>query len=129
LTVVGWISFACGFSIKALGIDARMGGHCVVTNVGAMKFQEGIAPFTPWLHAQLMCCIGTVQKKPVVDENGEIKVGNVVVMNSNIDHRYGDAGLFAPGVYLLLDYIKDPKAFKMEDHFGESDLPLKSKVA
>lgn len=60
LTIVGWISFACGFSVKALGIDSRMGGHCVLTNVGAIKFQEGIAPFTPWLHAQLMCCIGSV---------------------------------------------------------------------
>jgi len=50
------------------------------------------------------------------------------VVNSNVDHRYGDAGLFAPGVYLLLDYLKDPKHFKLEDNLPENELPPKAKA-
>ena len=38
LTIGGWFAFACGFSIKALEVTAKTGGHCVITNVGAIKY-------------------------------------------------------------------------------------------
>lgn len=95
LVICGWLSFCIGISIKALGLNPRMAGHAIITNVGPLKVQEGIAPFTPFMHAQLMICCGAIQKKPVVDENGEIKAGQVCVINCNMDHRYGDAAAFS----------------------------------
>jgi pyruvate/2-oxoglutarate dehydrogenase complex dihydrolipoamide acyltransferase (E2) component len=72
-----------------------------------------------------MVACGAVQKKPIVNDKGEIEVGNIMVMNANNDHRYGDAGLFAPAFYVLMEYLKDPAAFKPEEHLPEKEWPEK----
>ena len=60
-----------------------------------------------------MACCGAIQKKPIVLENGEIGVGNIMVINVNSDHRFGDAGLFAPALSILKSYIEDPENFSI----------------
>lgn len=108
-----WIPTCLGIDIPALGLRKDTFGHVVITNVGSIGFEQGFAPLCPPMRSMSLFCIGKCEKKAIVDENNEIKVGNVLNMTSTGDHRYGDAAVFLPLMRCVTGFLADPENFDL----------------
>jgi len=49
-------------------------GHVIVTNIGTLGYDQGFAPLCPPMHALALICTGKIEKKPIVNEAGEIVI-------------------------------------------------------
>jgi len=56
--------------------------------------------------------IGMLMKKPVVDDEGKIVVGDVMKATLTGDHRFGDASICLPMVRAVELMWKDPENFE-----------------
>ena len=56
--------------------------------------------------------IGSIQKKPVVDENGNVVAGNVMPLTIAFDHRAFDLGDVKPFMEKLNEIFLNPEVIK-----------------
>lgn len=87
--IMGILSFVLNklrISIPQLGIDRGHFGTALVTSVGMFGFKDANGPPTP-LSGVFIVTVNAVSDVPVV-ENGELKIGRVMNINTRFDHRY-----------------------------------------
>lgn len=97
-------------SVPPLKLKANQFGHMVLTNVGAIGMEEGIAPMPFSLHAMSCICAGKAIKKPVVVDD-EIVVRDICKLVFTTDHRFGDAANALPFFKVVKAYMEDPENF------------------
>ena len=56
--------------------------------------------------------IGSIQKKAIVDENGEVKAGTTLPLTIAFDHRAFDLGDIKPFMDKLNEIFKNPQVIK-----------------
>lgn len=112
LFCISYLTTNCGLNVPALGARSDQFGHFVLTNVGPLGLEEGFAPLCPPLHAMGFWAIGCLKKKPVVDDEGNIVVGDVMKAVLTGDHRFGDAAISLPMVRAVEFMWKDPEKFE-----------------
>ena len=86
-------------------------GHTVLTNVGPLGYKEAFAPLCPIAHTTSLICTGAIEKRPVVNEKGEIEIADMMTAVATGDHRYGDAAIFIPFFKCVRGYLDDPENF------------------
>ena len=64
-----------------------------------------------------LICTGKIEKKPIVNDKGEIVIADMMTAVSTGDHRYGDAAIFINFFKTLKAYLDDP------DNFDHTTLP------
>ena len=107
-----YIAAVLGISVDTFSLKADRLGHIVLTNVGTLGFNAGVAPLAPPLHQMALLCTGKIEKKVIVDQvTNEIKVGHMMTTIATGDHRYGDAAIFAPFYACFLGFLNDPANF------------------
>jgi pyruvate dehydrogenase E2 component (dihydrolipoamide acetyltransferase) len=100
-----------GLSAPALGMHADPFGSAMLTSVGALDVPPGLAPIVPPSRCPLLMCIGRVEKKPWVTENGTIEARPIMMFTITFDHRFMD-GLTASKMFkLLLDILYHPETY------------------
>ena len=110
VTLFTYISLSAGFSVPPLGLRPDQFGHVVLTNVGSLGLQQGIAPLCPPMRAMGFICVGKSREMPwVVD--GEIKIQKIMNFTSTGDHRFGDASIFINMCNALKGFVEDPEHF------------------
>lgn len=109
--VCSYISMAVGINIPPLALRNDSFGHIVLTNIGTLGLQRGYAPIAPPMHAMGLFCVGTIDKRPIVNKEGEIVVADMCSLVGTGDHRFGDAVIFSPLFKCYKGYVEDPKNF------------------
>lgn len=100
-----------GLSFPNLGIHPDPFGSAMLTSVGALDVPPGLAPIVPPSRCPLLMCIGRIEKKPWVTEDGSIQARPVMMFTVTFDHRFMD-GLTASKMFkLLLDILYHPETF------------------
>ena len=65
--------------------------------MGSLEYTSAAAPLCPLIHSIGACCMGNIEKRPIVDkETGMIKIANMCTMIVTGDSRYGDAACMNP---------------------------------
>ncbi|WP_054670913.1 2-oxo acid dehydrogenase subunit E2 [Lentilactobacillus senioris] len=89
------------------------GGSITISNVGSI----GGGWFTPPVINQpevAILGVGKIAKEPFVDEDGEIKVGNMLKLSLSYDHRLIDGALAQRALNLMTKLLHDPEMLMME---------------
>jgi pyruvate/2-oxoglutarate dehydrogenase complex dihydrolipoamide acyltransferase (E2) component len=82
--------YALGVSPKTLGVSDDLLSPVLVTNAGSFGLKHGYAPMFPLgLHTSLVS-MGVIEKKPVVNEKGEIVVRPMMRVAGTYDHKIVD---------------------------------------
>lgn len=88
------------------------GGSITISNVGSI----GGGWFTPVINQPEVAILGVgkIAKEPFVDEDGEIKVGNMLKLSLSYDHRLIDGALAQRALNLMTKLLHDPEMLLME---------------
>ena len=90
-----YLALHCNFDFGVLSGDTF--GQLLVTNIASLNYTSAAAPLCPLLHSMGALCVGSTEKRPIVDkETGVIKIANMCTMIMTGDSRYGDAACMNP---------------------------------
>ncbi|CAH0419181.1 2-oxo acid dehydrogenase subunit E2 [Periweissella ghanensis] len=95
-----------------LGAADMRNGSITISNIGSI----GGGWFTPVINYPEVAIIGVgkIVKEPIVDENGEIAVGQMLKLSISFDHRLIDGGTAQRAMNLLKRLLHDPELLLME---------------
>lgn len=95
-----------------LGAADMRNGSITISNIGSI----GGGWFTPVINYPEVAIVGVgkIVKEPVVDENGEIAVGQMLKLSISFDHRLIDGGTAQRAMNLLKRLLHDPELLLME---------------
>ncbi|EHO54002.1 2-oxo acid dehydrogenase subunit E2 [Lentilactobacillus kisonensis] len=95
-----------------LKADTMQGGSITISNVGSI----GGGWFTPVINQPEVAILGVgkIAKEPIVDEDGEIKVGNMMKLSLSYDHRLIDGALAQNALNYMNELLHDPAMLLME---------------
>ena len=112
--LVGWIIGFISFVNYTLNIwspllqSPRDGfGSAMVTSVGMLGLEHGIAPLIPSNRCPIIIAVGKLEEKAVV-RNGEIVIEPVLPITGTFDHRLVDGVGASHLLRALKEYIKAP---------------------
>ncbi|CAH0415726.1 2-oxo acid dehydrogenase subunit E2 [Periweissella fabaria] len=95
-----------------LGAADMRNGSITISNIGSI----GGGWFTPVINYPEVAIVGVgkIVKEPIVDENGEIAVGQMLKLSISFDHRLIDGGTAQRAMNLLKRLLHDPELLLME---------------
>ncbi|TPE48500.1 pyruvate dehydrogenase complex dihydrolipoamide acetyltransferase [Amaricoccus solimangrovi] len=91
---------------RKLAPHEYQGGSFAISNLGMMGVENFDAVINP-PHSAILA-VGAGVKKPVVGEDGEIKVANVMSVTLSVDHRVMDGALGATLLAAIKENIEHP---------------------
>jgi len=106
---------AVGLNIPPLALRNDSFGHIILTNIGTLGLTRGYAPLCPPMHAIGLFCIGKIEKRPIVNDQGQIVVADMASLVATGDHRIGDAAIFNPLFRAYRGYVEDPQTWDPTD--------------
>lgn len=95
-----------------LGSADMRNGSITISNIGSI----GGGWFTPVINYPEVAIVGVgkIVKEPVVDENGELAVGQMLKLSISFDHRLIDGATAQKAMNLLKRLLHDPELLLME---------------
>ena len=97
---------------RKLTIEDYKDGTFTVTNYGSIGGIFGV-PVINYPQAGILG-VGRILKTPVVNDNDEIVVGNVLPLSMSVDHRIVDGGDASRFILQVMEYLKDPFALLLK---------------
>lgn len=97
---------------RRLSMDDLSGGTFTITSLG----QTGGLFATPIINYPEVAILGVhrMRKRPVVDENGQIVVREMMYLSLSFDHRVIDGSVGADFTYALIRYLENPELLLLE---------------
>lgn len=89
LWLVGLVTAGFGWSLPLLRVEAHPFGSALVTSVGQLGIEQGLAPVLPFARLGLVVAIGGVDWRPRV-VNGDVVARRTLHVGVTIDHRLLD---------------------------------------
>ncbi len=90
-----------------MGMPRDAFGSAMVTSVGMLGIQRGLAPLMPHSRCPIIITVGRMEEKAVV-KNGTVTVADVLPISATMDHRLID-GVGASKMFrALTEYLKEP---------------------
>lgn len=92
--------------------DVASGSTITISNIGSARGNW----FTPVINVNeaAILGLGTIAKEPIVNEEGEIVVGNMMKLSLSFDHRLIDGMLAQSAMNDLKKMLNDPAYMLME---------------
>ncbi len=89
-------------------------GTITISNLGSIcRDWNGVCTLLEIIPPQTCAiAIGSIQKKAIVDENGEVKAGTTLPLTIAFDHRAFDLGDIKPFIDKLNEIFKNPQVIK-----------------
>ena len=100
-----YLNMMLGFAIPVLGVYERVGGHCIITNIGSLNIQKGMAPLS--LRAELFVAVGSTNDTPFVVDD-KVVSQKVVNCGFTCDHRYMNPQIVAEFINHFRSVMEDP---------------------
>ena len=91
---------------RKINLDELRGGTFSITNYGSIAGTYGV-PVINFPEVAILG-IGRIMKRPVVNDKGEIVVGNVLPLSMSFDHRVVDGGDAARFIKDVMAMLGDP---------------------
>ena len=91
---------------RKLAPHEYQGGSFAISNLGMMGVENFDAVINP-PHASILA-VGAGQKKPIVNDAGEIEVATMMSVTLSVDHRVIDGALGAQFLAAIKGYLEDP---------------------
>jgi hypothetical protein len=113
--ICSYISLAVGCNIPPLSLRSDSFGHIILTNIGTLGLTRGYAPLCPPMHSMGLICAGKIEKRPIVDADGNITIADISSIVGTGDHRFGDAVIWKPFFKAFMGYVEDPENFDGDD--------------
>lgn len=92
---------------RTLSLDEIQGGTFTLTNYGAVGALSGL-PVIKHPEAAILG-IGSITKKPVVDEDDAIVIRHILPVTLSFDHRFIDGGNAGRFMQRLRGYLEEPR--------------------
>ena len=83
-----------------------------MANLGSIGFSAPYHHLFEYGTTSLFGTIGKITKTPVVDENGQIVVKDIVMIRWTFDERVTDGFYAAQGLAVFEKYMRDPSALE-----------------
>ena len=99
-----------GLDLQWAGVPADPLGSVVVTNVGVLDVEQGLAPFLPSGRAAAMLTVGKIRDK-VMAVDGEPAVRPVLTIGGTFDHRIVDGFHLGRMSRTLREVLSDPARY------------------
>ena len=80
-----------------------------VANLGSIKLDAPFHHCFNWGTASVFVAIGKISKEPVVNDNGQIEVKNILTTNFSMDNRVTDGMYAAKAIQLFVDFVENPE--------------------
>ncbi|MEB3223470.1 MAG: 2-oxo acid dehydrogenase subunit E2 [Candidatus Sericytochromatia bacterium] len=84
------LSYTFNLKLKALGLSEDPFGTFLLTNVGSLGMDAGLAPLVPYSRCGLVFTLGKKALRPVVNERGEVEARQQISISVTFDHRLYD---------------------------------------
>lgn len=112
--IIGWFQAMVSFFVYQLniwsplfGIPQDAFGSAMVTSVGMLGLQRGLAPLMPYVQCPMIVTIGKLEQKVLV-QDGEIVIKEVIPICATMDHRLIDGVGAAKLMHALKTYFENP---------------------
>ncbi len=105
-----FIQYTLNLSLDWMGLPSDPIGSVIITNVGALGFENAFVPLSPYCRCPVMVSVGRPHDAPVVRE-GEVIAGKVVNVTFTFDHRYADGAHGAPFFRRFQKIFENPERF------------------
>jgi pyruvate dehydrogenase E2 component (dihydrolipoamide acetyltransferase) len=112
LGVLTFLEYNLGITPTWLGAQPEPFGTVMVTNVSHFGIDVAYAPLVPVSRVPMCLLLGRVEKRPWVDENGELTVRPIVTASCTFDHRLLDGNKIGKMVRTVRAYMENPYAFE-----------------
>ncbi len=108
---VGILSFLHKIDRMPKDIDRAdpMNSSAFLSNLGSIDVDAPFHHLFEWASCSLFACFGKIIKEPVVNEAGEIVVGDIAHIMVTVDERIGEGIKFAKDLQLFRYYMENPQ--------------------
>ena len=96
------LSYTLNVKLSALGLSEDPFGTFMVTNVGSLGIDAGLAPLVPYSRCGFVFTIGKKALRAVVDEHGKVVAREQLSISATFDHRLYD-GFHLAGMVLHVE--------------------------
>jgi len=107
-----FLEYNLGITPTFLGARAEPFGTVMVTNVSGFGIDVAYAPLVPVSRVPMVALMGRVEKRPWVDEQGELCVRPILTGSATFDHRLLDGNKIGKVVRTVKAYMMNPFAFE-----------------
>ncbi|MCP4122811.1 MAG: hypothetical protein GY751_13755 [Bacteroidetes bacterium] len=107
LSFMSFINYTLNIWSPVFGSPRDAFGSAMVTSVGMLGLQRGLAPLIPFYKCPVIIAIGKLEQKPVV-ENGEVVIKEMLPLSGTFDHRLVDGVGASHLLKGLKEYIAAP---------------------
>lgn len=118
LDLIAFLTYTLNLNLSSVGIPKDVFGSVMVTNIGSLGLKTAYVPLVPYSRVPLLVAMGEIEKRPVVNDDGEIEVAQVMGLHATIDHRILDGAHAAHMAKTLKKWFGDPWT-----HFGGVEKP------
>jgi len=99
---IAYLAANLDIEIPGSGVKPNRCGHVLISNIGPLDMDMGLAPLCSPTFAMLVICFGKLVKKPVWDKATESIVAKDMMSGVfTFDHRFGDAALSSQMVRII----------------------------
>lgn len=107
LKFISFLQYGLNLWSPAMGSPRDGFGSAMVTSVGMLGLQRGLAPLVPYSRCPIVITVGKIEQKAVV-KNGKIEIGEVLPICATMDHRLID-GVGAAKIFKAFSkYLENP---------------------
>jgi pyruvate dehydrogenase E2 component (dihydrolipoamide acetyltransferase) len=105
-----FIQYTLNLSLDRLGMPSDPIGSAIITNVGALGFENAFVPLSPYCRCPVLVSVGRPHEAPALRE-GEVVAGKCVSITFTFDHRYADGAHGAPFFRRFQKIFENPDRF------------------
>ncbi|MEC9071322.1 MAG: 2-oxo acid dehydrogenase subunit E2 [Myxococcota bacterium] len=107
LRFLEWLQVRLNIDLRWMGVARDPFGSVLVTSVGMLGIDAGLAPLFPVSGPPMVITVGAVQKQAVVDEDDQVVVRPMLRLGGTFDHRVLDGYHLAMIVKELRSLLSD----------------------
>jgi pyruvate/2-oxoglutarate dehydrogenase complex dihydrolipoamide acyltransferase (E2) component len=108
LRLFTFVAITLNLDLSRFGIPRDPFGSVIVTNVGSIGLDMGLAPLVPYSRVPIVFCIGAVQPRPVV-EGDQIVIRQRMTITITADHRLIDGFHLSLMFGTLREWLERPQ--------------------
>lgn len=108
---LNWLQYDWNFNLSWLGIPKDAMGSLMVTSVGTLGMELVFVPLTHIGRTPGQIAIGSIHKKPVVNDNDQVEVRKRLNLCCTFDHRFMDGLLASKMAKMLTAIFENPQKY------------------